>query len=151
MTDTMTDQVWKAVMNCPHTTTHDEITLRFSPGKDGINASYQLYERIRGALTTAHKPVTDEATQSIVDWLCDDVLPAYGIEGDTSRNDVELFAATKTALEAAQLPARTVVEVIEAARDVCAEAKTLAMTKRRRGVFDRLSSALSALEGESHE
>ena len=43
------DQYLDAVLNCPHTITHESITLRFDPKQAGHNALAQLRQRITEA------------------------------------------------------------------------------------------------------
>ena len=35
-----------AVLSCPHTITHESITLRFNPAQAGLNALAQLHRRL---------------------------------------------------------------------------------------------------------
>ena len=35
-----------AVLSCPHTITHESITLRFNPAQEGYNALAQLHHRL---------------------------------------------------------------------------------------------------------
>ena len=35
-----------SVLSCPHTITHESITLRFNPKQDGYNALAQLHHRL---------------------------------------------------------------------------------------------------------
>ena len=35
-----------SVLSCPHTITHNDITLRFNPAQDGYNALAQLHRRL---------------------------------------------------------------------------------------------------------
>ncbi len=57
-------------------------------------------ERLAGA-----RVVTDAAVKSITDFVCNDILPAYGIESVVGRNDAELSSAVRTALSALAEPA----------------------------------------------
>ena len=43
------DQYLDAVLNCPHTITHESITLHFSPKQAGHNALAQLRHRLAAA------------------------------------------------------------------------------------------------------
>ena len=40
------DKIFDAVLSCPHTITHESITLRFNPKRDGHNALAQLRNRL---------------------------------------------------------------------------------------------------------
>ena len=40
------DDTMHAVLSCPHTITHESITLRFNPKQDGYNALAQLHNRL---------------------------------------------------------------------------------------------------------
>ena len=41
------DDTMHAVLSCPHTITHESITLRFNPRQEGYNALAQLHNRLR--------------------------------------------------------------------------------------------------------
>ena len=41
-----THDLMDAVLNCPHSITHESITLRFDPKQEGYNALAQLHNRL---------------------------------------------------------------------------------------------------------
>ena len=59
-----------SVLSCPHTITHESITLRFNPKQEGYNALAQLSQRL--AVATAH-PAEGVPAQT-VEWEVDDLI-----------------------------------------------------------------------------
>lgn len=73
----------------------------------GEKSAAERHQRNDGCLMQplyAHPPTraAEEAqARCIVDFICDDVLPAYGVASEVGRGDAELFSAVRAALTAA--------------------------------------------------
>lgn len=50
VTDEMVDAAFYAVLSCPHTIEHKQITIRLDPNAKGHNAAFQLSARLKAAL-----------------------------------------------------------------------------------------------------
>ncbi|EXL10270.1 hypothetical protein [Aquamicrobium defluvii] len=76
------------------------------PVKCGWQRRAEAAERLAGA-----RVVTDAMVKSITDFVCDEVLPSYGIKSGVGRNDPELPSAVRAALSALAEPAGEVEPV----------------------------------------
>lgn len=86
------------VLSCPHTVTHESITLRFNPKQEGYNALAQLHNRL-AAYDAAAKAREMELLAVIEDL--ERLIPLINRGGHTMTADKELLelAANSEALE----------------------------------------------------
>lgn len=62
--ETLTEQIFQAVLACPHTIIADEVTLRHDSRRPGHNALNQLHRRIDAAVKSAMEQGPAETSQS---------------------------------------------------------------------------------------
>lgn len=86
-----------------------EMTMKAIEEADRIERSEAL------SRTGAVKVNREELAQSVVNLICDDVLPAYGVDGEIARQDPELFSAALSALEPAAPEGEQAAEYHDAA------------------------------------
>ena len=88
-----------SVLSCPHTVTHESITLRFNPKQEGYNALAQLHNRL-AAYDAAAKAREMELLAVIEDL--ERLIPLVNQGGGTMSTDQELLELTANS-EALQL------------------------------------------------
>ena len=77
-----------AVLNCPHTIDHNDITLRFNPKQDGYNALAQLHHRLR-AYDAVAKAIELELLAVVEDL--ERLIPLINQGGHAMTTDKELL------------------------------------------------------------
>jgi len=63
-------------LNCPHTITHDEITLRYDPDQPGANALAQLADRLSASMDQSPYAIVEQAWQEAWQMAYNDGLGA---------------------------------------------------------------------------
>lgn len=105
-----------SVLSCPHTITHESITLRFNPKQDGYNALAQLHQRLAAA--TAH-PAEGALAQTVeleVDDLIDRLLDAQqDLNLAANIHMDQSIASASTLLDEVEIALRALAATTEAA------------------------------------